>query len=198
MVKLVKISRAFLLLLGASLAGCGSDNPNEPTVGASGTLSYTYTGAGAATATQYTATGAMPSNYGVNNGTQPWAAGAIDASSNATIVYSFIPKTSNSWDWSFIQINRTTVGSSSIDVNCTADNCTDFGVWFGTNGNGTNYSFICTLTTGTVAITAITSTNATGTFSGSGTCFASGTGAETPFTVTNGSFNVGLTALLAE
>jgi hypothetical protein len=198
MVKSVRISRAFLVVLGVALAGCGSDNPNEPTVGASGTLAFSYTGAGAATSTQYSATGAIPSNFGVSNGSQPWAAGAIDAANNATIVYAFIPKSSNSWDWSFIQINRTTVGSSTIDVNCSANNCTEFGVWFGMNGNGTNYSYICTLTTGTVAITAISSTNAAGTFSGSGTCFASGSNTETTFTVTNGSFNVGLTALLEE
>jgi hypothetical protein len=198
MEKSVRLSRAFLVVFGVALAGCGSDNPNEPTVGVSGTLAFTYTGAGAANATQYTATGAIPSNFGITNGSQAWAAGAVDASDNVTLVYAFVPKGGNSWDESILQINRTTPGSSPIEVSCSSANCTEFGVWFGVNQNGTNYTYICTLVTGTVSITAISSSNATGTFSGSGTCFTSGSTAETPFTVTNGSFNVGLTALLEE
>ena len=198
MVKSVRISRAFLVLFAAALAGCGSDNPNEPTIGASGTLAFTYTGAGAASATQYSATGAIPSNFGITNGSQAWAAGAVDASDNVTLVYAFVPKGGNTWDQSILQINRTSIGTSPIEVSCSSANCTEFGVWFGMNQNGTNYSYICTLVTGTVNITAISSTNATGTFSGSGTCFASGSTSDTPFTVTNGSFNVGLTALLDE
>lgn len=192
----MKITRALSLVLAVTVAGC-SDSPNEPeTVGVSGSLSFTYNGAGAATATQYSATGAIPSNFGTNNGSQPWAAGAVDASSNATIVYAFVPNGSNSWNWSYIQINRTTVGSSTIDPSCSSSTCTEFGVWFGMNSNGTNYTYICTLMSGTVNITAISATNATGTFSGTGQCDVAGSTTPTTFTVTNGNFNVGLTSIL--
>ena len=192
----LKTTRAVLVLLAAFVASC-SDSPNDPgTVGASGSLSFSYTGAGAASATVYSATGAIPSNFGVNNGSEAWAAGAVDASNNATVVYAFVPKGGSTWDWSYIQIDRTTVGSSTISASCSAANCTEFGVWFGMNQNGTNYTYICTLTSGTVNISAISSTNVTGTFSGTGTCAVAGSSTPSSFTVTNGSFNVGLTALI--
>jgi len=181
----MRITRVLSLALAGTLAAC-SDSPNEPeTVGVSGSLSFTYNGAGASAATQYSATGAIPSNFGTNNGSQPWAAGAIDNSTNSTIVYGFIPTGGNTWNWSYIQIARTTVGTSTITSSCTANTCTEFGVWFGMNANGTNYSYICTLTSGTVNITAISSTNVTGTFSGTGECVASNSTTTTPFSVTN-------------
>jgi hypothetical protein len=190
----VRITRAFFVILGAALVSC-SDNTTEPTVGASGSLSFSYTGAGATSATQYSASGAIPSNFGVNNGSSSWAAGFTDASNTQTGVYAFVPKGGNTWDETIILINRTTVGSSTIE-NCTAENCTEIAVLFGVNQNETNFTYTCTLTSGTVNITAISSTNVTGTFSGSGTCFLAGATGTTPFTVTGGSFNVGLTALL--
>lgn len=191
----MRITRAIVFILGATLVSC-SENTTEPTVGASGSLSFTYTGAGATSAAQYAASGAMPSNFGINNGSQPWAAGAINATDNTTIVYAFVPKGGSSWDWSFININRTTVGASTIDPSCSADSCTEFGVWFGMNQNGTNYTYICTLTSGSVNISAISATNVTGTFSGSGTCAAAGSTTPSNFTVTNGSFDVGITTAL--
>jgi hypothetical protein len=191
----VKITRALFLVLAATLAGCNESTEPE-TVGISGSLSFSYTGAGAATATQYSATGAIPSNFGLSNGTQAWAAGGIDAANNATIVYAFVPKGGNTWDQSFIKIDRTTAGTSTISASCTANNCTEIGVWFGMNQNGTNYTYICTLTSGTVNISAISATTASGTFSGSGTCAVSGSTTPTSFTITNGSFNVGLTTLI--
>lgn len=192
MVTSVRSSRAFFVLLSVALAGCGSDSPTETTVGASGSLSYNYTGAGASGSTQFSATGAIPSNVAVNNGSQPWAAGGVDGTS--TVVWAVIPKSSNNWDMTFINIERTTAGTATISPSCTS-NCADVGVWFGANNNETNYTYYCALTTGSVTISTITATTATGTFSGSGTC-AAAAGGETPFTVTNGTFSVGLTALL--
>jgi hypothetical protein len=194
MEKSVRSSRAFLVLLGAALAGCGSDSPTENTVGASGSLSFSYTGAGASSATQYSATGAIPSNVAVNNGTQPWAAGGVDAGS--TVVWAVVPKSSNNWDMTFINIERTTPGTATIAAGCTS-NCADVAVWFGANNNETNYTYYCALSTGSVTISAISSTSASGTFSGTGTCSAAA-GGDTPFTVTNGTFSVGLSALLQQ
>lgn len=190
----MRITRSLFVLLSFTLISC-SDNGTEPTIGASGSLSFTYTGAGAASATQYSASGAMPSNFGINNGSHSWAAGAVDASNDQTVVQAFVPRGNNAWDWTFITIHRRTIGNSTIDISCTADSCAELGIWFGMNQNGTNYTYLCTFTSGTVAISAISATNVTGTFSGSGTCSAA-SGGETPITVTDGSFNVGLSALL--
>lgn len=191
----VRTTRAFFVVFSVALASCG-DKSTEPTVGVSGSLSFNYTGAGAASATSYNASGAIPANVAVNNGSSAWAAGFIDASTNLTGVWASIPKTANTWDMTFITIDRKTTGSSTINAACSAANCTSVEIWFGANNNETNYTYICTLTSGTVTITSISSTNVTGTFSGSGTCVQAGAAGTTAFTVTGGAFNVGVTALL--
>jgi hypothetical protein len=194
-VTFVRTTRAFLVVLGVAIAACG-DSSTEPTVGASGSLSFSYTGAGAATATQYSAEGAIPANVAVNNGSSAWAAGSVSTANTETDVVASLPKSSNNWDLAVLTIARTSVGASTIDITCSTNVCTTVTIWFGANQNQTNYTYICTLTSGTVNITAISSANATGTFSGSGTCSAASTGATSNFTVTGGTFNVGLTTLL--
>jgi hypothetical protein len=192
----VTITRAVLVaLVAAAIAGCSDSNEPE-TTGIAGQFSFTYTGAGAANATSFTANGAMPVNAIIDNGTQPWSVGFIDASGSApsTGILGLAPRSSTTWDIALVSIDRTTVGSSDIVSTCTAENCTSMGISFGSNQNETNYLYSCELTTGTVSLTAITSTTAAGTFSGTGSCFNLQAGGETPFTVTNGSFSVGLTS----
>ena len=193
----MKISYAFALVLAAAVAGC-SDSNEPGTTGVAGQFTFSYTGAGVANATTFTANGAMPTNAIVNNGTNPWSVGYVDASATApsTTIIGVVPRSSTTWDMALVNIDRTTVGTSNISSTCTADNCTSVGVAFGSNQNETNYLYSCTLTSGTVNLTTINATTAAGTFSGTGTCFNSQTGAETPFTVTNGSFNVGITSQL--
>jgi hypothetical protein len=189
----VKIARALFIALGVTLVSC-SDSSTEPTVGASGSLSFTYTGAGAANATQYSATGAIPQNFIINAGSSSWAAAGGDA--DGVIVLSAIPQGGNSWNLTQININRTTAGTGTIDLTCSTTTCTDMTVLFGANQNQTNYTFLCTIAQGAVEITAISSTNVTGTFSGTGSCHNGQTGTDTPFTVTNGAFDVGVTSLI--
>ena len=187
----------FVVLAATALASCSDTNEPE-TTGIAGQFSFSYTGAGAANATTFTANGAMPVNAIINNGTQPWSVGFVDASGSApsTGILGLVPRSSTTWDIALVSIDRTTVGSSDIVSTCTAENCTSVGVSFGSNQNETNYLYSCQLTAGTVSLTSITSTTAAGTFSGTGSCFNFQTGGETPFTVTNGSFSVGLTAPL--
>jgi hypothetical protein len=188
----VKLKNAFVLALGAVLAGC-SDSPTEPTVGVSGSTSFSYTGAGAASATSYSASGAVPANLESTWGSSSWAAGGVDASLGETAIMASVPRASNRWDITIISIARTAVGTSNIVSSCTANVCTSVSVIFNVSQDlFTSFNYFCTLTTGSVTISAISSTNVTGTFSGSGTC-SNPSDVETPFTVTNGSFNVGIT-----
>lgn len=176
--------------------GCG-DDPVSP-AGVSGSMSFSFTGAGAANATTFSANGTIPSNINTTFGTGAWAAGSVSQTSNFTIVGAVIPKTSTTWDLTSIGIARKTVGTSDISADCDPETeCTGVFVVFGQGGNGTAFTYSCGLTAGTVTVSAISATNITGTFSGTGFCF-SAAGAESPFTVTSGTFNVGITTQLLD
>ena len=183
-----------LLVCTVALLGC-SDDPTSPT-GASGSLSFSYTGAGATASTSFNASGTIPTGGSLGAGS--WAAGGISETSNYVVVGAAISRTSATWDITSIGIARKTVGTSSIDPNCVEDElCTGVFVTFGQGQTDATFSYTCALTTGSVTISAISSTNASGTFSGTGFCY-SPAGAETAFTVTNGSFNVGITSEVLE
>jgi hypothetical protein len=192
----MKLSSILALAFGVALAGCSDDLlPADPL----GSLSFTYTGAGAATATTYSASGTIPAtvNNGTNSslGTVPWAAGSVDQTSNFTIIGASVPKTSTTWDLTQVVATRTTVGTSPIAANCDDPevmDCTGVMVFFGLNPNGDTFTRFCALSTGSVTISAISSTKITGTFSGTGTCFTPA-GITSNFTVTNGIFDVLIT-----
>jgi hypothetical protein len=190
--------RAFVALGAIALAGCGDST--EPDAS---TLSFSYTGAGAANATTFSATGVIPPNIvGTGTlGTNAWAAGSINPTSNFTIIGAVIPRTSTTWDITQVTVTRKTVGTTPIDPACADDfesvECTGIVVFYGLQPDGDDFQFGCFLTTGSVTITSITATNIAGTFSGTGTCFNS-VGFETPYSVTNGSFNVAVTTQLLD
>jgi hypothetical protein len=177
---------------GIALASCGGDDPTEPTT-VSGSLAYSYTGAGATSATAYSASGSIPLNVTNNFGTNSWAAGSVNSTNSETDIAASVPRGNNTWDLTVITINRTTAGTAQINASCTAANCTEVAVIFGSSQTESSFTYFCELTTGSVTISSISSSNATGTFSGTGTC-TSATGVTTNFTVTSGTFNVGLTS----
>jgi hypothetical protein len=186
----VRLKSAFLLAFGAVVAGC-SDSPTEPTIGVSGSTSFSYTGAGATSATSYSASGAVPANIETTWGSSSWAAGGVE--SGETAIMASVPRASNRWDITIISIDRTSIGTSNIVASCSANVCTSVSVIFNVSQDlFSSFNYFCTLTTGSVTISSITSTNVQGTFSGSGTC-SNPSDVETPFTVTNGAFNVGIT-----
>jgi hypothetical protein len=193
----VRFTIAFLVAFGVAIAGC-SDNPTEPT-GVSGSLSFSYTGAGATSATTYNASGTIPTSITANLGSNAWAAGSVSPTNNFATIGAVIPRTSTTWDITSIGIDRKTVGSSDIGPDCDfeTEECTNVVVLFGQAQNDANFLFVCSLTTGVVTITAISSSNITGTFSGTGECF-NPNGAFSAFTVTNGTFNVGITTQLLD
>lgn len=166
--------------------------------GASGSLSFSYTGAGATAATSFSASGAIPSNIDNGLGSGSWAAGSVSPTTNYVEIGAAIPKTSTTWDITVVQIARKTVGTSSISGTCEdEEECTGVFVIFNQGQTDNSFTHYCYLETGSVTISAISSSNISGTFTGSGFCYAP-TGTETPFTVTNGSFNVGVTTQLLD
>jgi hypothetical protein len=188
----VKLRSLFVLACGAVLAGCG-DDPTSPT-GVSGSLSFSYTGAGATSATTFSASGVAPDNIDVNNGNNAWAVGGVSTSDNQAVVVASVPRSSTTWDQVVIGIDRSSVGTSTITADCDDENsCTGVFVTFGSNQLGTAFTNFCTLTTGSVSITAISSTTMSGTFSGTGTCVTSTSTTPTNFSVTGGTFSVGIT-----
>jgi hypothetical protein len=180
------------LLLGCTVAlvGCDTTDVTDPNLLASGSVSFSYTGAGSASATSYSAVGSPPLNM-TSFGTTPWSVGSTQAAGQV-IVMGVAPKTSTTWDIAFITIARTTVGSSTIDPLCTANACTEVFLTTGANANETSWAFDCVLSSGSVVITSITSTRVAGTFSGSGTCVAGTSTTTSAFTVTGGTFDVAL------
>jgi hypothetical protein len=180
----------WLVGLSVVVAACGGDS-TEAKVGVSGSVSFSYTGAGS-TSSSYSASGTMPANPSTSFGSAQWAAGST-ATAGEVDVAAAIPRSSTTWDIAAMTIARTTAGSSTINPNCTTA-CTEVTFLVGATQTETSFTFVCSLTSGTVAIATISATRATGTFSGSGSCFTS-VGATSAFTITNGSFDVGLTSV---
>lgn len=177
------------LLVIVTLAAC-SDDPSGPTASASGSIGFAYAGTVSGGGT-FSATGAAPGAT-TSPYTQSWAASWFD---QATFYVSGVRTLPNSrFDMVVIGINRSTAGTATIDQNCDPDtdaNCTGFGVMFNlSQTGGTTGWIICGLLTGSATITSISSSRATGTFSGTGTCINADTQAEASFTVTNGTFDV--------
>ncbi len=176
-----------LITLLAFVASC-SDDPNEPT-GTEGTFSFTF--GGEVVSGSYSASGSFPAGAGAET---EWAVGFVDNAQGAVGAFAVIPKPNNRSDVAIIAIDRLTVGSESVSGECDpeAEECagTGFAVMFNASDDGSDSDgTICGLISGTVALTGVSNSRITGTFSGTGTCVETG-GAEGTFTVSNGTFNV--------
>lgn len=177
----------------AFLAACGSDTATNVIDGAiSGSLSFNYTGGGGGA---YSATGAISSAaLSTTPYATTWAMGFKDASDNSTNIAANIPKTGTTSDLSVISVKGQATGTFTVDPTCVGtgtSTCNDVILLVGQSASGSTFSNICSLTAGSITISTLTSSNATGTFSGSGTCITS-TGGSSAFVVTNGAFNVPL------
>jgi hypothetical protein len=183
--------RILRVMLGAIfVAGC-SDGPAAPaTVGESGSLSFAFTGArGAGT---YTAAGALPANRAATLGTAAWASAQRDDTTSTLTVIGSIPHTSQTWDLATLELPRLTPGTDSIDIsNCSSETCAEVLVLFGTRIDDFSTEYFCIVLNGSLTLATISATHASGSFSGSGTCISTA-GVETPFTLTNGAFDVGI------
>jgi len=192
----MKYRRVPLIATLTLLVACGDKSPTDVNAAVSGTVSFDYTGAAGG---PFTATGGISSLSTPTANTTPWATGWNDASDNSTNIVANIPRTGGLTDFAVIIINSRTTGVSDIAPTCaptTTTACNIVGLFMGAGANGSSPSTICFLDSGTITISSISSTNATGSFLGSGTCISSANpGVPTVFTVTNGSFNVPLQAI---
>jgi hypothetical protein len=186
--------RAFVALSAIALAACGDSNSPDAS-----TLSFTYTGAGAASATNFSVSGVIPANLsGMNSlGTSPWAAGGVEPTFNYSTIFGVSPINSTTWDVAGIGVTRKTVGTSPIDPDCDAEatDCTGVFLFLGFQPNGDDFDLICGLTSGSVTIASISDTRIAGTFSGTGVC-TDVNFVDTPFAITNGQFDVLLSSQL--
>ena len=186
-------SRVPIVAAIALLLACGGSDSTGPIATSSG-ISFTYTGAGNgtfSTSGTISATALATAPYAT-----AWATGWRDPADNSTNVVANIPRAGGTSDLAVVAIKGQTTGTVSIDPNCVATDtttCNDVFLAIGQSSNGASFTFICSLTSGTITVSSISSTNATGSFSGSGTCFTF-TGVTSSFVVTNGSFNVPLLA----
>lgn len=180
----------------ALLAGCGMTDPNHlETELMPGALSFDFTGAGASGSTNFNATGTV-SSVDPEWGTTPLAVATVSSLGNTATILAGTPKSGTKWDQVILKVKRVAAGASPIDTTC-------FGI---TTCGGTTLQvefsadhaislemtpYVCALTRGTVTIVTITERRISGTFSGTGLC-TTPANATSPFTVTNGSFDVGV------
>lgn len=175
------------------LAACGSDSATNVVDGAiSGNLAFNYTGGGGGT---FSATGGITSAALASSPfTTTWAAGAKEASDNSTTILANLPRTSTTSDLTVIIVKAQTTGTFNIDLNCVetpTSTCSDVSFFVAQSGGGQTFTSGCSLTSGSITVTTLSSTKAVGSFSGSGICFTQA-GATSAWVVTNGTFNVPL------
>lgn len=177
------------------LAACGGDSTTNPIDAAiSGSLSFNYSGGGGGT---FSATGGITSAaIAANPYTTTWAAGFKNASDNSTNIAGNIARTATTSDLAAITVKGQSTGTFTVDPNCVqspTSTCNDLILVTGWASGGQTFSSSCLLTAGSITISTLSSTNAVGSFTGSGTCFTA-TGSSSAWVVTNGTFNVPLLA----
>lgn len=183
----MKLRRFAVVTALGLLAGCGGNETTGPGGIVTGSFSFSFAGGISGT---YTASGSFPTGSSQLPTTQ-WAAGEVSSADGGTWVAAAVPVNSTTYNYALLFAPRTTAGSSTIDANCTSA-CAFMEFLF--NANISTFLPVqgCSLTSGTIAFTTLSSTRAVGTFSGAGECVATAGGTVTAFTVTGGTFDVPL------
>ena len=180
----MRLVSAFIVLFTA----LSCSDPAAPA--SQGSVSFTYTGAGGGT---FSASGAAPSFNAPPPTTASWVFGYVEA--GEMYVAGGRPRSGGLLDLAILRLERTTVGTATIDASCNIDgdaSCTGMELLLNFNGNGDTGDFFCTLTSGTIVLTGVSAGRATGTVSGSGTCVPGTGGSASAFSVSNGAFDVPL------
>lgn len=166
------------LALLAALAACASHEPLGPTE-VFGTLGFTYTGGLSGT---FVAAGSL-----MQSDPDDWVAGM--RVNHGIDIRAQIPRGGAAIDIVVVVIPRLTAGSSTITATCTSGTCADVIATFGQSTSTAAFLRGCFLESGTITITAISDTRASGAFEGTGTCLDEAGGASS-FVVTGGQFDV--------
>lgn len=174
------------------LASCGDDDPFGPG-NLSGSMSFTYTGAGGGT---FDVSGTAPA-IAANIGNASWAAGFRDEGATQLGVFGVRARGGGRYDTMILGISRLTVGSVNVEANCDPDlgeECSGFVFLTNISEADDEFDFTCVATTGTLSISEISQFRAEGTFTGSGQCLNPNLQISN-FTIVNGTYSV---ALLSE
>jgi len=174
----------------AAFAAVACSDGTGPT-GLNGIVSFTFTGGGGGS-WSVSAAAPGPGSAGTSSN---MTAGVQDAESGMTVVMAFKALGGDTGDMLIIGINRLTVGSSPVASDCDPEGdvpCSGLIFAMSFNGNGDLAGQWCTLTTGSLVISEITTTRIVGTFSGTGECYDEANDDLSVFTITNGTFNVAL------
>jgi hypothetical protein len=172
---------ALAFAIAATAAACSDEES-----GLNGSLSFNHSGS---ISGSFSAVGRFPI-FG-EFGTSAWAMGSRDDQNDVIGVIALAPRESGRYDMVVLAVPRVAPGSATIDANCSGPACAVVTVEFGLSEEDSDFSHLCFLDAGTVAISAISDTRVSGSFSGTGTC-TDDTGATTSFGVTSGSFSVPL------
>lgn len=180
----MKHSRLLLLGAVALLASC--EDASGPDGLFAGTMTFNFTGAGGGT---FNVTGGIPLSED-NLFRQDWAIGARDDAEGTLGLTAVRAQGGGNFDQVVITIPRLTAGSANIEASCTDTGCAALGFILGSHEDDLlSFEQSCVLTAGTLTIATISSSRATGSFSGFGIC-TDGDGADTDFTVSSGTFDV--------
>lgn len=188
------MKRSITALLALAVTVSCSDSPSGPNGAASGSLSFGYNGGTLVSAGSFAASGGLPASQTAQN-TTDWAAGVRDDQSNNNIsVIGSVPRAGSRVDLAMLMFDRSTAGTSTISVNCDTETCPAVVFWYNlSESQNATGEVLCGLETGTMTLATVTTTRATGSFSGTGSCISlDDFTTETTFTVTNGSFDVPL------
>jgi hypothetical protein len=123
--------------------------------------------------------------------TSTWAAGERDEANQELIVGASVPRNSTTHDLVTLSVARLSAGSSTIST-CSSNSCTGMSLLVAASNTTSGYDTACFLSTGTVTISSISNSRATGTFSGTGQCIPLSGASPSSFTVTGGTFDVAL------
>jgi hypothetical protein len=171
----VKPSRILIGGLLAVTAGCGDGTGPG---GVSGSVSFSHSGATTGT---FSASGSV---LVADPQTATWAAGTRNDASQSIDVEGYVAHPSSTHDYVHVHFPQLTAGTVTVANDATVS------IVFGQPQTGAA-TWYCTLTSGSVVLTSLSSARVRGSFSGSGSCLPS-TGSPVAFTVTDGSFDVPL------
>jgi hypothetical protein len=173
------------LPLAAVLAACESPSGTLVTNGESGnTVSLAYTGG---VTGSFAASGTFNSTAAPS--TQTFAFSTVGTDGTLEVV-AYRQRGGNRFDFATITVPDAAVGNVAVDV-CPGETCASVSLALDVGqAAGSIATHSCRVETGTIRVTALSATRATGTVTGTGVCLPGNGGASIPFQLTSGSFNV--------
>ena len=173
-----------ILPLGALLAACDSPSGIPVTNGADNRVSMAYAGG---VSGSFSASGTFDSSAPPNTQTFAFASSGADGTLE---VVAYRQRGGARFDFATLTVPEAAVGNVALDV-CLGETCASVTLALDVGqAAGSIATHTCNLDTGTIRLTTLSATRATGTVSGTGVCLPGSGGASVPFQLTSGSFDV--------